>query len=276
MSVPRYLLYAAVAATQSMGSALAQTVSVSIAVETTGTPPVGVPAHIYRKTSSTAEQLVTDTDDEGKATLSETTCSADVQYRVEALALIRYPRGRLRWESCRLTGQIVFLLSSSGVSSKTESFLSGKIPDGWVVPEGYEPVFADLRKAVADEKWGVVAKLSSQLANQYRSAGRNDEARTFAEIALAGTAGYATSQLPGNDVVHTLLEPQGFDGTPHSGTQLSPFAKKAVADFQTSCGLPTDGIVGWQTMGCLPGGSGYTLPSVAIVPFENLAIKPNT
>ena len=256
--------------------ASAKTITVSIAVMTNGKPPVGVPAHIYRKTASTSEQLITDTDDEGKAAIPEAVCSADVQYRVEALLPIRFPQGRLRWESCRITGQIVFLLTPSGVSKNTERFLSGQIPDGWVVPQGYEPVFVELRQAVASEQWGVAAKLRSQLADQYRSAGRKDEANTFAEIALAGTASYATSQLPDSDAIDTFLKPKNPNATFDSEIRLSPFAKKAVTEFQKSRGLPTDGIVGWQTMGRLPGGAGYTLPDVAVVPFENLVVKPNT
>ncbi|RWD45894.1 MAG: hypothetical protein EOS36_32105 [Mesorhizobium sp.] len=251
----------------------AEAVAVSISVTSNGTPPVGIPSHIYRKTSTTAEELATDTDGEGKATLSETTCSADVQYRVEALALIRYPRGRIKWESCRATGPIVFLLSSSGVSSRTSIFLDGKIPNGWVVPQGYEPLFLDLRKSVDDEQWGTVAKLSSQLAAQYRSGGRKEEASTFAEIALAGTAGYAASRLPDEShIPDVLVQPDaGLNGQ----VLLSPEAKKAVANLQTSCGLATDGVVGWKTMGCLPGGDGYTLPNIATVPFERLT-RPNS
>ncbi|TPN86427.1 hypothetical protein FJ987_09700 [Mesorhizobium sp. CU2] len=239
-----------------------------------GTPSVGVPAHIYRKTSTTTEQLATDTDDEGKATLSEAACSADVQYRVEALSLIRYPRGRIRWESCRVTGPIVFLLSSSGVSSRTSTFLEGKIPDGWLVPQGYDVLFTDLRKSVDAKQWGAVAKLSSQLAAQYRSAGRKDEASTFAEIALAGTAGYAASHLPDENNVSDSLLQFGFGA--NDEVLLSPDAKKAVANLQTSCGLATDGVVGWKTMSCLPGGDGYTLPNVATVPFQSLVPEPKT
>ncbi|WP_192181185.1 peptidoglycan-binding domain-containing protein [Mesorhizobium amorphae] len=271
-----YLVLATTAAMMPTNRASAKTITVSIVVTTNTTPPVGVPSHIYRKTAATEEQLITDTDDYGKATLSEKDCSADVQYRVQALALIRFPRSRIRWEPCRVTGQIVFLVASSGVSSNTENFLNGKIPKGWAVPQGYEPVFGDLRKAVAEEQWGVAAKLSSQLADRYRSAGLKDEASTFAEIALAGTAVYATSQQPdgGSTIPDTFLQPKDPNATSGSEVLLSPDAKKAVADFQSSCGLQTDGVVGWKTMGCLPGGSGYTLPSVATVPFENLINKP--
>ncbi|ESX62626.1 hypothetical protein X760_04440 [Mesorhizobium sp. LSHC422A00] len=160
----------------------------------------------------------------------------------------------------------------------TETFLSGKIPEGWVVPQGYEPVFANLRTAVDEEQWGAAAKLSSQLADQYRSAGYRDEASTFAEIALAGTAGYATTQFPNADdhSVEALLKPKNPKAAFNSEILMSRYAKQAVAEFQTSCGLRTDGIVGWETMGCLPGGADYTLPSVATVPFQNLVIKPNS
>jgi len=259
-----------------LNSGSAKTITVSIAVTTNTTPPVGVPSHIYRKTAATEEKLITDTDDDGKATLSETACSADVQYRVEALARIRFPKGRIRWESCRVTGQIVFLVSSSGVSANTESFLSGRIPEGWVVPKNYEPVFGDLRKAVEAQQWGVATKLSSQLAYQYRSAGLKGEASTFAEIALAGTAVYASSQLPDDSKIipDTFLKPKDSTATYGDEVVLSGDAKKAVADFQSSCGLEADGVIGWKTMSCLPGGTGYTLPSVATVPFENLINKP--
>ncbi|MER9564795.1 peptidoglycan-binding domain-containing protein [Mesorhizobium sp. M0571] len=276
MRILRVICLVAVVAVMPVEFISAQSITVSFAVTTNDKPPVGVPAHIYRKTATMPEQLATDTDDEGKATLPEAACSADVQYRAEALARIRFPRGRVRWESCRLAGPIVFKVSSSGVSSKTEDFLSGKIPDGWVVPQDYEPVFVDLRKAIDEERWGVAAKLSSQLADRYRSAGLRNEAGTFAEIALAGTAVYATSQLPDDNALDALLKPKDPKATFETETLLSPFAKKAVADFQSSCGLPTDGIVGWQTMGCLPGGAGYTLPSVATVPFQNLVVRPNT
>ncbi|ESX62627.1 hypothetical protein X760_04445 [Mesorhizobium sp. LSHC422A00] len=91
MHLSRSLLLAAIAVAALVKFASAQTVTVSIAVTTNSTPPVGVPAHIYRKSASTDEKLVTDTD--GKAMVSEVICSADVQYRAEALALIRFPRG---------------------------------------------------------------------------------------------------------------------------------------------------------------------------------------
>ncbi|RUU06245.1 hypothetical protein EOD23_14295 [Mesorhizobium sp. USDA-HM6] len=143
-----------------------------------------------------------------------------------------------------------------------------------MVPQGYEPLFMDLRKSVDDEQWGAVAKLSSQLAAQYRSAGRKDEASTFAEIALAGTASYAASRLPdANKAPDILLQSDlGLNGQ----VLLSPDAKKAVANLQTSCGVATDGVVGWKTMGCLPGGDSYTLPNIATVPFERLVTRPDT
>jgi len=252
----------------------AKRTTVSIAVTTSDESPVGVAAHIYRKVASSPEELVADTDDEGKATVSETACSPDVQYRAEAI--IPFPKTGLRWEPCRLTGQIVFVVSPSAVSKSTEGFLKGKIPDGWVVPQGYEPVFVELRQAVASEQWGAAAKLSSKLADQYRSAGLRREANSFVEIALAGAASYAASQLPGSEVLDTLLKPKNPGATFDNGVRLSPLAKKAVANFQTSCGLQADGIVGSQTMHCLPGGEGYNLPSVATIPLQDLVGRPNT
>ncbi len=258
----------------SAGAAFPASVEITILVTTASEPAVGVPARVYRKSATTEEVHHVDTDDNGMATIFEGMCTADIQYRIEAQANMRF-RSRRTWRPCQSPDPISFVVQSTGVSVITQEFLNGSIPQGVRVPQSYAQILEELKGSIDDEQWGAASKLSSQLAAQYRAVNLADEGNVFSEISLWSTMTYAEAKFGdevGTDFVY-FQTGTGVDA--HVAAMMTDEGGKLVRRLQADCGVAVDGVVGWQTMTCLPGGADYTLPA-EVLDLRKLGLEMNT
>lgn len=143
------------------------------------------------------------------------------------------------------------------LSDAARAFLDGNPASGWLTPTGYGPVFASISDLVRDGKPGAAAKTANQLAAIYTRAGRLTEAAVFREVTAVITAAHALREVDAPADTQILL-PGRYGFT----IALTREARQAVRAMQRACGTGADGIIGWRTLGCLPGGSGYVLPQV--------------
>ena len=154
---------------------------------------------------------------------------------------------------------------STGLSKQTEAFLNQDFPPDWKVPTSYKFAISEMLAAQKDGQWGVSAKIGSQLAAQFRKAGFDNQALVFGELSVASTGIYAIESGSFAENVVEILDTTGSDAVP----KLTFESKIAVAEFQAACGTSPDGTIGWQTMSCLPGGSGYKLPAAILKPLDS-------
>jgi hypothetical protein len=242
-----------------------KSVSVKLRVFSRANPEVGVPATIFRKKPAIAIEEMGTTDGNGEITVFDTDCSPTTSYRAMSTQQAIFPDGPAVWTPCTLDRPIEISIASTGLSSITEAFLNNKAPTDWKIPRSYEGAIAELLAAQAAEQWGVSAKIGSQLAYQFNAAGLDQQAKVFGEISIASTGIYAMKESSAALTIKTILE--ASDGV--KGVKLTPESRKLIAALQESCGTEPDGIVGWTTMNCLPGGKGYKLPSQILVPISS-------
>ncbi|MCO5163777.1 MAG: hypothetical protein M9939_21840 [Mesorhizobium sp.] len=237
-------------------------VNVTIKVYSARNRTLAVPSKVYRKKLGGSKEFLANTNSDGVLQHREPECDF-VYYAAESLHPNVFPL-REDWRQCSSNSVIDFAMAPSGVSQTAFMLLEGQTPEGFVLPQGYDVVLQELKEAQDRQEWGAVAKLSSHLAAQYRAAGYASEANAFSEISLATAAQIAAPQT--TDSVSSPLLTADKHGTPILTLQASKYLKA----FQQECGIPVDGQVGWTTMGCLPGGAGYTLPKeTALFPLPD-------
>ena len=227
-------------------------------------PNIGVPSTILRKKPATPVEDLGVTNGKGEITVFDTDCIPTTSYRAVSTQQAIFPDGKPDWKPCFPGKPIEISIVSSGLSAKTEAFITNGIPADWKVPVSYEKAVGTLLAAQEEEQWGVAAKLGSQLSYQFRAAGLSEEALVFGEISMASTVIYALKE---SDAVYSgmsILDNSQVGYYP----KLSEETKLAVTKFQAACGAEPDGNIGWKTMSCLPGGNGYKLPSEILLPIS--------
>jgi hypothetical protein len=242
-----------------------KSVEVKLKVHSSSETGVGVPALIFRKKLGAVEEDLGSTDENGDITVYDTDCLPTTGYRAHSTQPMVFPNGKPRWKPC-LSGQTIEIaIKATGFSTATLDFLKDGAPSDWVVPANYKGAIAELLAAQAKGEWGVSAKLGSQLADQFRAAGYDNQAAVFSELSLGATGIYAVEQSENSDVGTVILKAWKNGNS----SVLTDHSKLAVAELQTDCGVPSDGVAGWKTMGCLPGGRGYKLPLEIIGKFDS-------
>lgn len=222
----------------------------------------GVKSTIMRKPLAGDEASFNSTDDNGSLTFNEPDCDKGVMFRAVPIDDVTYLESR-RWESCGNGNEIVFTFAASRISVAALKILRGT--QAFSIPDMYKAPSAELSKYADQGDWGAVAKLASQMSAQFRETGKMEEAAAYGQISTYSTARVAIYQGPERaDGVEAIFADTAQGGT-FENLQLTPTARASIARFQTACGLEANGVANWATMGCLPGGKDYKLPSAVLV-----------
>ncbi|WP_420409561.1 hypothetical protein [Hoeflea sp.] len=248
-----------------------------------------IEAKVERQSLSASTTLALGITQDGYFRYRESSCS-EARYRLSPLSqlLVRSDLfQQFDWRQCDPEAPVITVehsttrlqqasyqaLEAAGLSPEALMLVRGERPDGFRVPEEFSDSYEIIARSLANGQPGAAAKTSDQLASIYRKAGLAAEAKALSEIAV----GIATvSAWNENDkVAGTSTEPtftwEGQLVLPSDGgtsAWVSAEAIDKVRQFQDRCGVDADGVVGWETHGCLAGGKDFVLPGAISDEFQ--------
>jgi hypothetical protein len=223
----------------------------------------GVKSTIMRKPLAGDETSFNSTDDNGSLTFNEPDCDKGVMFRAVPVDDVTYLESQ-RWESCASGNEIVFTFAASKISVAALKILKGT--QALNIPDMYKAASAELSTYADRGDWGAVAKLASQMSAQFRETGKMEEAAAvYGQISTYSTARVAIYQAPEHvDGIEAIFA-NTARGALVEDLQLTTAARASIARFQSTCGVEANGVANWATMGCLPGGKNYKLPSAVLI-----------
>lgn len=237
-------------------------------------PGIPIESKVERKTLVAASETVVGRTQDGRLEFHEPECF-QAYYRLTPISQFLVRRDladEFNWLRCDKDNPVVSVVHSTtkiaeanfealekaGVSVEALAVLKGQAPKGFAVPEVFSASYRIVVDGIAKGEPGASAKTADQLAAVYRKAGFVAEAKAFSEIAVGITAVSAWDKTSPDPVEWSgdLVIPS--DGG--SSAWVSNEGLGKLKEFQAQCGVTADGVIGWQTHGCLAGGDGFALP----------------
>ncbi|MEQ8479084.1 MAG: hypothetical protein RIC18_00395 [Hoeflea sp.] len=217
----------------------------------------------------------------------ETRCS-EARYRLSPLSQLLVPNDLLQqfdWRQCdpeaplitvehstsRLRQASYQALEAAGLSHDALMLVRGERPESFRLPDTFSDSYKIISQSLANGQPGAAAKTSDQLASIYRKAGLVAEARAFSEIAVGiATVSAWNDQVnqPGTEEAATWEGQLVLPSDGGSSAWVSLEAIDKVRKFQGRCGVSANGVVGWDTHGCLAGGKDFVLPGAISSEFQ--------
>lgn len=246
-----------------------------------------IEAKVERQSLSASTTWELGTTQDGYFKYREPSCS-QARYRLSPLSQLLVRNDlfqQLDWRQCdpeallitvehsttRLRQVSYQALEAAGLSQDALMLVKGEKPEGFRVPDTFNGSYDIIVQSLVNGQPGAAAKTSDQLASIYRKAGLAAEAKAFSEIAVGiATVSAWNDQFDAPDMEATAAWDGQLVLPSDGGTSawLSQEAIEKVREFQGRCGVSANGVVGWETHGCLAGGKDFVLPGAISNEFQ--------